>query len=73
MYRIAIIIFALLLSSACFSPRIAGECPEMVNLKCLTRRVCGVNKERGCQVCTCESALIFDQYQQDSVLRGKEP
>ena len=73
MHRIAIIIFALLLSSACYTTRVAGECAESVNLKCLTKKICSEDKTRGCQVCTCEAAWISDPEQQDKVIRGKEP
>jgi hypothetical protein len=73
MYKIAIVIFALLLSSACSTVRVAGECSESVNLKCMTKKICSEDTKRGCQVCSCEAAWISDPDQQDKMMRGREP
>lgn len=35
----------------------ATVCPEYRNVRCLSDLICSTDKERGCRVCRCESAL----------------
>jgi hypothetical protein len=32
-------------------------CAESRGLRCLTREICAMDEQRGCQVCRCESAM----------------
>ncbi len=43
--------------AGCKTAKIAGECPETVESRCMTRKVCSWDQQRGCQVCGCEAAL----------------
>jgi len=47
----------LLAAASCTTTRIAGECPDTEQLRCMTRKICSFDRTRGCQVCACESAI----------------
>jgi hypothetical protein len=44
----------------CRHIQVAGECPESAELKCMTRKVCVEDKQRGCLVCQCEDPFQTD-------------
>jgi hypothetical protein len=52
---LAVLIIAVL--GACAEPKVANRCAGDVNPPCLTRVVCSFDQKRGCEVCTCDSAL----------------
>ena len=58
---------------ACRTMPVAGECPESVNLRCMTRKVCVDDARRGCQACSCESAWESDPARQEDRQRGRIP
>ena len=74
MQKLLIIVGAgLLLVAGCKTMPVAGECPEMANLHCMTRKICSPDRERGCQKCFCESPWGKDDIQQDDLQRGRSP
>ena len=46
-------------------PRTAGQCPEVSRLRCMTRKICSHDHDRGCQVCTCEDARFRDREERE--------
>ena len=62
-----------LLATGCKTVPVAGECPEVANLRCLTRKICSEDKKRGCITCTCETAWNSDRFQEDDRNRGRSP
>ena len=54
---LAAVLFALALA-ACRTIPVAGECPEAQDLRCLTKKVCSEDRDRGCQVCQCEAPYL---------------
>ncbi len=60
--RLCWIVMALAFLAGCKTPRVAGECPENANLRCLSRKICETDKRRGCQRCTCEGGFTSDPY-----------
>jgi len=51
----ALIITLVLAATICSGCRttMAGQCPEAMGLRCLTRKVCSFDTHRGCNVCAC--------------------
>jgi hypothetical protein len=61
MERVAWLLVVLALA-ACTRTKIAGQCAESANLRCMTKKVCSWDQARGCQVCTCEAAWDPDHH-----------
>lgn len=49
---VAVVLAAL---ASCNEPKVANRCAGEVEPHCLTRVVCAPDRERGCEVCTCDS------------------
>jgi len=62
-----------LVGLACATTKVAGECPESENLRCMTRKICDQDKQRGCMVCTCESAWESDRIKAGEDVKGPPP
>ncbi|MBN2495988.1 MAG: hypothetical protein JXR96_15455 [Deltaproteobacteria bacterium] len=60
---LALLAASLLLGGCKSGPR-AGECPESMGLRCMTRKICSYDSRRGCELCQCESAWLTEPYKQ---------
>jgi hypothetical protein len=66
-------VLLLALAMACRTMPVAGECPESKDLRCLSRKVCTEDRQRGCQVCKCQDVWESDPVHQDEKMRGRVP
>jgi hypothetical protein len=73
MNRIVWILLLVAFAVACRTIPVAGECPESRSLRCLSRKVCTEDRQRGCQVCRCEDVWESDPARQDEKMRGRVP
>ncbi len=67
-------ILALALGVAgCATQRTAGECAETARVSCLSKRVCTLDRERGCQRCACDAPWNPARESDEQRRRGGTP
>jgi hypothetical protein len=64
---------AMVLAAGCATPRVAGECPETAGVRCLSKRVCTYDRDRGCERCSCDAPWNPARESDEQRRRGGTP
>jgi len=73
MVRLFLLMIIFVWGTACATTPIAGECKETTSERCLTGKVCALDKGRNCLVCHCEEPVDYKNSKDLKRIQGDEP